>query len=827
MAYHSDFDFIGNYDEGKHAGLLHIADHHISPGKKQWTWGNGDFGRAWDRNLTDENGPYIEIMTGVFTDNQPDFTFVKPYEEKTFTQYFMPYKEVGTVSNASEKAVINMTVKDGRASVTVYASVKIEDASLVFSKNKRIVCIENFDLDTAAVFKKEIDVDSDDVECMLTVDGEHLVCKKAEPHGDIPSPAEAIPDPEKIETTEKLFLAATHIEQYRHATFSPEPYYLEGLARDPSDIRLNNGYGKYLYNKGLFEKSIKYFEAAIKSSTWKNPNPYDCEPYYNLGLALEKVGKYVEAFDAFYKATWDANMQGKAFYRLACARAREEYFDDALDFVEKSLIFGAHNMKARLLKTAVLRHTNRRDEAVGFALETVKIDPLDLGARYELALLSGDKQDFEKIMRGDAHNYIELALCYMEMGGWYLETVFLEDAANVLALAPDGDPMVNYYRYFLSGDKNDLDKAEKASPDYCFPNRLEDIAVLEEAVDAGGSFAAYYLGCLYYDKGLWKKAVALWESSADKISVPTVYRNLSIAYFNKLHDEKKAVAAMEKAFDMDKSDSRVFYELDVLYKLTNVSVKKRLENMNAHAELLQKRDDLYTEYITLLNFSGEYDSSLEKIKCRRFHPFEGGEGKIAAQYKAALVGIAKRSGSDDAVSLLRQALTYPENIGEGKLIGTLDNDIHYMLGCLETDAKKRKDEFELAAKGDFELSSAMYYNDRPPEMMYYATKAIAKLGDTAEANRRFDLFIEYADKHMNDKVKIDYFAVSLPDLSVFDVDLDKNNNVHCLYIKALGYLGLGDIQKAKECAADGLKMQCSHAGLKDIAELDKNTRFEI
>ncbi len=41
---------------------------------KQWSWGHGDFGQAWDRNLTDNNGPYIELMTGVFTDNQPDFT---------------------------------------------------------------------------------------------------------------------------------------------------------------------------------------------------------------------------------------------------------------------------------------------------------------------------------------------------------------------------------------------------------------------------------------------------------------------------------------------------------------------------------------------------------------------------------------------------------------------------------------------------------------------------------------------------------------------------------------------------------------------------------
>ena len=88
---------MGGYENDTKAGVLHVANHHISPGKKQWTWGNSDFGQAWDRNLTDEDGPYIELMTGVYTDNQPDFSWLQPYEEKTFTQYFLPYRELGVV----------------------------------------------------------------------------------------------------------------------------------------------------------------------------------------------------------------------------------------------------------------------------------------------------------------------------------------------------------------------------------------------------------------------------------------------------------------------------------------------------------------------------------------------------------------------------------------------------------------------------------------------------------------------------------------------------------------------------------------------------------
>ena len=52
MAIKSKYDFVGGYENDTRAGVLHVANHHISPGKKQWTWGNGDFGLAWDRNLS-------------------------------------------------------------------------------------------------------------------------------------------------------------------------------------------------------------------------------------------------------------------------------------------------------------------------------------------------------------------------------------------------------------------------------------------------------------------------------------------------------------------------------------------------------------------------------------------------------------------------------------------------------------------------------------------------------------------------------------------------------------------------------------------------------
>lgn len=816
MAYHSDFNFIGNYDYKKQAGLLHIADHHISPGKKQWTWGNGDFGRAWDRNLTDENGPYIELMTGIFTDNQPDFTFLKPYEEKTFVQYFMPYKAAGAVKNASAEAAVNVEIRDKKAEIIIYTPIRLDAVTVELWHNGEAILKETTDLLPAGVFKRTVDAaDFNETDLTLRVirGGKEILSYTPITNTEaVPAPAEEIPAPEELETNEKLFLAAVHLEQYRHATCSPEPYYLEGLRRDPSDIRINNGYGRYLYNKGRFEESETYFNHAVSSSIWKNPNPYDCEPYYNLGLALRAQGNDGKAFDAFYKAVWDGNMQEKAFYQLSCIAAGRGDYKEALDYIEKSLVKGLHNLKARTLKTVLLRLTGRTDEAVSFAEETKKIDALDHSWRYELYRLTGrGLEELRSIMRGDNHNYIELALTYSTAG-------LYNEADDVLRLAPVSDePLVHYYRYFCTADRAELEKAENSSSLYCFPNRIEDIAVLKKAVNAGGNYAAYYLGNLFYDKGRWKESISLWESCAHKIELPTVYRNLSLAYYNKLQDTERARTAMEKAFAMDQSDARVFFELDQLYKMLNFSVKKRLDNMEANRELLEKRDDLYTEYITLLNISGEYERAYQCIMNHKFHPWEGGEGKIPAQYRIALMNMAKAAGDKNkAVRLLEQALEYPHNLGEGKLAGNLDNDIYYMLGCLYEDQERRIQAFQMAARGEFSLSSAVYYNDQPPEMMYYAALAVRALGREEEAVRRFDQFIEYAEKHMEDKMKIAYFAVSLPDFLIFDADLDKKNKVHCLFMAALGCLGRGDAGRAEKYALKGLALEKCHAGLNDL-----------
>ena len=849
MAYKSDYDFIGGYDHKAQAGLLHVANHHISPGKKQWTWGCGDFGQAWDRNLTDEDGPYIELMTGVYTDNQPDFSWLMPYEEKSFKQYFMPYKNIGVVKNATVDAAVNLEVDEDERTATVqaYASSEFADATVELKGAKRVYLSERTLLSPVSTFKAVVPLDEGDEPHDLRVtvrdsSGRELVSyQPAKPDIEkVPDPAKPLPAPEELKTNEQLYLAGLHLEQYRHATFEPEAYYLEGLKRDPSDIRINVAYGTLLLRRGLFAEAESHFRRAVKSLTWRNPNPYDSEAYYQLGLSLQLQGRLDEAYAAFYKATWSAAWQDSGYFGLAQIACAKGSYGEALELVERSLIRNARNYRARNLKAAALRKLGRLEEAKAVAEETLRLDFADFGARNELALVLAAQghagraaevlDELRDLMRGETHNVLSLAADYAFMG-------MHDEAAGVLerVVADAGDagvsvsPMVHYALAYLHERAGRQDLAARhrkagreASPDYCFPNTLFDLMVLESALaaDEGDDRAHYYLGNWLYDKKRYEDAIRHWEASRRlNDAFPTVHRNLALAYYNKRRDPQAALASLERAFERGPDDARVFYELDQLYKKLGRTPAERLAQLEKHRALVDGRDDLYVEYVTLLNSLGRHEEAIAAMEARNFHPWEGGEGKVTGQHVYAHVELGKRALAEaryeDAERLLRKALVYPPNLGEGKLAGAQENNIYYFLGCAYEGMNRPEEAaecFRIASRGIEEPVGAMYYNDQPPDMIFYQGLAWLKLGDDKEAKRRFNKLIDYGEKHLFDEVTFDYFAVSLPDFLVFDDDLNKRNEIHCRYMMGLGHLGLGRTERARRFLDEVLRLDPNHQG---------------
>lgn len=838
MAIKSKFDFVGGYEENVKGGLLHVANHHVSPGKKQWTWGCGDFGVAWGRNLTDEDGPYIELMTGVYTDNQPDFTWLQPYEEKSWVQYFMPYSEVGYVKNATKDAILNIEINDGKGRVILYTTGKnnglriiVKDTSthtLLFDQTACISPAEpfiaTFPVGNALSENIFVDIKNGNNKTILSYQADKPEIKP------VPDPAKAAKDPKDIASMEQLFLTGLHLEQYRHATYNPMDYYQEALRREPGDVRCNNAMGLLLMRKGRFAQAEPYFRKAVETLTERNPNPYDGEPYYNLGWSCKMQDKLDEAYEAFFKSAWSAAWQDAAYYALAQIDSIRGDLQGALDRVNRSLIRNWHNHKARQLKASVLRKLGHKEEALKLIEESIVIDRFNMGCRFEHYLLTKDTKIFEELksfMRNWSHGYIEYTLDFAA-AGMYNEAIELMNC--YLLSNKNAYPMAYYamgYFYSQKGERDEAiryyNEAEKADHSYCFPNRLEEVLILQDTIKINKercTKAAYALGNFWYANRQYDNAIFCWELSAKlDPAFPTVWRNLSLAYYNKQNNKEKALEALEKAYSLDESDSRILMELDQLYKRIGYAPGKRLAFLEKHLPQVLERDDLLIERITLYNQLGRYQEAKELISQFKFHPWEGGEGKITGQYVICRMELAKNAINEkrfsEALALLKETDKYPENLGEGKLSNAEENDIWYYKGVAYRglgDDENAVRCFAEATIGSSEPQQAFYYNDQQPDKIFYQGLAWRALGEEDKARSRFNKLINHGEKHLFDNCRIDYFAVSLPDLAIWEDDLDKRNRIHCNYVMGLGYLGLNDTEKAIEFLNKVIDLDINHQG---------------
>lgn len=812
MCVDSEDDFFGGYDHAAKAGLVHIADHHVAPGKKQWTWGNHEFGYAWDRLLTDpdENGvyhPYIELMAGVFTDNQPDFSFIAPGETKTFTQIWYPIREIGPAQQANAELAASLRIADKRIHIGLHATVSKPGSTVVLSAAGREIVRRVVDLSPVApsLFSVEAPAGAGENDLTLIVTGsdgrrllalEPVVPSDADPTESATEP----PDPSAVESTDELYVIGLHLDQYRHATRAPDLYWREALRRDPLDSRCNNAMGLWHLRRGEFEMAEACFRKALKRLRRRNPNPYDGEAFYNLGLVLRYLGRDRPAFDAFYKATWNAAWAGPGHLALAELSAARGDWEEALGHVEESLRHGSENLRARNLKAIILRKLGRIVEANTLLRATLALDPLDMLARD----LSGQPLGW------DPQVILDLALDYARFGN-LARAYELTSEATPPAGTGTG-PLVHYYAAWFADRLGRTDDAVRhrraaatADSGYCFPSRLDEILILQAAIDADptDAKAPYYLGNLLYDKRRHREAIALWQRSAElDPSFPTVWRNLGIGSFNILKDTDQALAAYDNAIRHAPADARIFYERDQLWKRVGVEPEKRLAEMRSRPDFVAARDDLSIELSALLNQVGQPEPALDVLLGRAFQPWEGGEGMALEQHTRTRLALGRKAlAAGNAAAARREfeaALTPPHSLGEAKHLLFNNSDIHYWLGTAcaaagDTDAANAHWRAAAEFRGDFQGMEVRAFSEKT----YYSALSMHQLGRREEAGALINDLEAYAKSLLTKRAKIDYFATSLPTMLIFEDDIQKRQDIAAYVMLAQADMARGALAEAK------------------------------
>jgi tetratricopeptide (TPR) repeat protein len=842
-------DFFGGYDHTAQAGIIHVADHHIAPGKKQWTWGNHEFGYAWDRNLTDSDGPYIELMAGVYTDNQPDFSFLQPGETKTWSQYWYPIQKIGVAHQATVDAAVHLTTNDGKVHIGVSVS-SVFPGALIRLESTRPAAEWQADLSPGKPFLVEHDYNLDDSPLTLRVlsqEGKEIISYSPRPRGaaEVPAPATAPFSPAEILSTEELYLTGLHLQQYRHATRSPASYWREALRRDPLDSRCNNAMGLLHLQKGEFALATRHFQNAIQRLTRRNPNPYDGEPYYNLGLSLcyeyDDAGTPAlleDAANAFHKAAWNQAWSAASYHTLGEIACRRGDWPKAVEHLDRSIHANPDNLRAHNLRSIILGKMGRPAEAKASLTDTLALDPLDAWARC----LAGYKVTFHWQIR------LDVALDFAR-GGLYSEAIeFLQsEGAPVRQLNPAIElptldlgvgPLLYYYLGWFherTGDKKsalaNYQRAAAQPPDYCFPSRLEEITILTAAMRANPSDAraACYLGNLFYDRRRHEAAIEWWEKSAQlDPSYSVVWRNLGIAYFNIVHRPVKARKAYDRAFLAKPTDARLLYERDQLWKRLGESPEKRLAELEKHPGLVSQRDDLSIELCALCNQMGQPERALQIISTRQFQPWEGGEGQAQGQHVRTHMLLGRqalaRHAAPEARAHFEAALSSPHNLGEAKHLLSNYSDLYYWLGvsCEALNDNAAAVRYWRAAatfRGDFQQMSVRTFS----EMTYFSALAWGRLGEKQRQHSLLRELLAYARKLAKTKAETDYFATSLPAMLLFDEDIQFRQDTTALLLQAQAHLGLGKTALGHRLLAKVLKRDPNHALALDLSASDSTS----
>ncbi|HEX2100297.1 MAG TPA: DUF5107 domain-containing protein, partial [Candidatus Synoicihabitans sp.] len=446
-------DFCGAYDHRARVGLVHVADHRIAPGKKQWTWGNQEFGYAWDRNLTDPRAdgshpPYIELMAGVFTDNQPDFSFLQPGETKAWSQYWYPIHDIGVPRQANELAAVDLHVPtrggsvEARVCVTqVLAAAQVQ----VITAAGDVVAQATVELAPGRAgivpFKLPPRCPKDGLQLVVR-DGngaEIIRYRPPEPaRGEPPAPAQAPLLPEAVASADELFLIGLHLEQYRHATRCPTQYWREALRRDPGDSRCNLAFGRWHLRRGEFVRAESYLRASLDRLTSRNPNPADGEAYYQLGRCLRLLDRLEEAYAAFAKAAWNQPWAEAAHLALAEIDLTRGNWAEADVHLARARRLDEDDLRVRNLQAIVYRRCGLSDWAEATLNDILATDPQDAWANW---LCHRRIADDNQLRLDVAHDFARAGL-------W-------AEALDVLATATDDPvggtaPLVGYTRAWLS-----------------------------------------------------------------------------------------------------------------------------------------------------------------------------------------------------------------------------------------------------------------------------------------------------------------------------------------------------------------------------------------
>ncbi len=728
----SDYDYFGGYDNGKKCGVVHIGDHHVSTGKKMFTWGYNQLAQSWERALTDTDGAYAELMAGSYTNNQPDFTWLEAYETKNFSQYWYPISSLGAPSYADLQYAINVS-----SGLIKIQPISDNDCARVTLTAKGAVLFDG-EVALKAGQVSEIKVDEfDDSEYEIRID-ELYYEQKVRTQKPLPDLFPEVPMPGELKSAEQRYIAAMHLHRYRDPKANPDVYFKAALEIDPEFVPALTALGERAINRGDFECAKSYLEKAVASATKYCYHMDSGKTLYLLAYANEMLGNDKTAYDLYRKSAWNEDSVSASMTRASMLDAKKGAYCSAVKMADTALSRNNDNAIAAAI-AAIARYKSGKIECAKKRIEAeLKRDRLNHLARYAAYLcgMMTEEEFYGKLLSNPSQTCLDIAFDMLSAG-------FEDEVKSLLENLPkyvdDIAPTVAY----MIGRPELANEMHKA-----FPSRPGEAAVLEAS---DSEYAKYLLGCLHFANKRYDKAYELWKD----INRYEAKRNVA-AYFWKKGMHNSALAALDEAIALEPTCEQLVYEKAYLLNKIGYDAQKTADSIATLVpSLADARDDIVTEWAAALIRAGKYDDALYLINNHDFIPCECGETAVAMQHINSWYGKGidcyANGEYEKALEAFRTAQVIPDNLGAGLWNPDLLVPTQYY-EALTLQKLGKNDE---AAK-IFEYISDIYLDyfseSYLPEIPVYEAMSLIKLGREAEADA---LLTKYLDVWENEKKRVD------------------------------------------------------------------------
>ncbi|TXG38432.1 DUF5107 domain-containing protein [Seonamhaeicola maritimus] len=794
--------FIGGYDYGVKAGTVHVGDPHRNNASKLWQFGPGLQGQNARRKLTDDGKAYVELMTGTFSNNQPDYSWSLPHSVKNAKNYWYPIRDLEVVKNSTVNASVALHMNNPKTVFYGFNTTQnYDDAKYILKYDSKIIAEGSIGINPAkpytSTYKSQEALDEYKLNIQLTDGkGNELVSytpyKPKKP--ELPETQKPVKKPEEIESVEDLYLAGRFVEQFNRPGKNPDDYYLAALKKSPTDYRSNIALGKRRVNQMRFKDALAYLQTASDKLNIKYYQPKEGEIYYYKGLAHRALGQIEEAYANFARATWYYQWFSASNFQLAQIESTNGNYSKALEYIQDAYSTNNKDGRINVLYSALLRQSGDSEKALNLIDNLISYDPLNFSALYEKGLLEGNASfnEWHKNMQDLDNNYLEVATNYMNAG-------LYNDGIKLLSsFDKPNSPLVYYYLAWFydqvensTKTKHYLKLAKGLSLDYCFPYRQETESVFNNAIknDPENASAFYLLGNLLYDNRK-DEAIAAWKKASElNSSLAMVYRNLAFSSYYHNKDIEKAIDYISKAISLDNSIPLWYSELSKYFEVSKTDYKKCLAILERNIEVVKKDVQAPKMLVDLYNLDGEYDKSLNFLKSHRFRTWEGGRETYWSYVDANILKalqLADTKKYKESIAYLDAAMLYPENLEVGKPTHDEKNAmIHYFKGEVYSQMKNSK-----KAKTSYQQSTQSINTWRMYDLFYFQAESYKKLGEPDKAKEIFNDLIEKAQAYRENG--LDNTLVAVEEASA------TNNKAYSrsYYLEALGNKGLGNKTEA-------------------------------